>query len=190
MGRPSQKEGILAAALGCFAELGYDATRVKHIAVRAGVAESALYRHYPGKEAIAHELYADHLGRYSAALEAIAGDGVDPVSQLGAVVDEVLAAYRRQPEAFTFTLLNTASVPLSLPPGTRFPLEIVEDVIRRGQRAGVVRAGAPNLLAAIFFGCLLRPLIVATLSPALDLVDTRHDAVLRDAALSAVTRSS
>ncbi len=51
MPRPSQEDTILTAALSCFAELGYDATRIKHIATHAGVSEGALYRHYPSKEA-------------------------------------------------------------------------------------------------------------------------------------------
>ena len=49
MPRPSQRAAIIDAALHCFADRGFDATRVKHIAEEAGVAESALYRHFPSK---------------------------------------------------------------------------------------------------------------------------------------------
>ena len=53
MPRPSRESEILDAALACFAERGYDGTRVRHIAQRAGVSEAALYRHHPSKEAVA-----------------------------------------------------------------------------------------------------------------------------------------
>ena len=60
MPRPSQENKILEAALQCFADLGYEGTRTRHIAERAGVAESALYRHYASKEAIAQVLFQQH----------------------------------------------------------------------------------------------------------------------------------
>lgn len=49
---------ILDAALAVFREKGYEGGTMWDIASRLGVTEPALYRHYPGKEA----LYADLLG--------------------------------------------------------------------------------------------------------------------------------
>jgi hypothetical protein len=85
-------------------------------------------------------------------------------------------------------LRTTASIP-RLPPGTRHPIEIIEQIIAAGQDQGELRAGQPNLLAAIFFGCVLRPIIVAGLAApgALDLLGgTQHDQVIEDAALAAL----
>jgi len=59
MPRPSQEAKILDAALSCFAKLGYDATRIKHIAETADVSEAAIYRHYVSKEALAEALFWD-----------------------------------------------------------------------------------------------------------------------------------
>jgi AcrR family transcriptional regulator len=66
MPRPSQKDKILQAAVECFAELGYDATRVRHVAERAGVSEAALYRHFPSMQALAGELYLHHFAAFAA----------------------------------------------------------------------------------------------------------------------------
>jgi len=191
MPRISQKPAILDAALSCFAERGYDATRVKHIAERAGVAESALYRHYPSKEAIAQELFTHHTQRYAQRLAEIADGGAEPAQKLVDVVRFVLAAYREQPEAVVFTLLNTPSFLPSLPECAVYPIDVVERVVREGQRAGVLRDGQPNLLTAIFLGCVLRPIILATLARpgALDLLtETRHDVIIEEAALAAIRR--
>ena len=49
---PGRKGEILGAAAGVFAERGYDGGSMRDIAVRVGVTEPALYRHFPGKEAL------------------------------------------------------------------------------------------------------------------------------------------
>jgi hypothetical protein len=78
-----------------------------------------------------------------------------------------------------------------LPSGTVYPLEIVERVIAVGQRQGEVRAGQPNLLVAIFLGCVLRPIHLASLAApgAFDLMtETWHDPIIEEAALAALRR--
>lgn len=51
-GAPGRKGAILAAAADVFSERGYDGGSMREIAARVGVTEPALYRHYPGKEAL------------------------------------------------------------------------------------------------------------------------------------------
>ncbi len=57
---PGRKGEILAAAMLVFDEKGYDGGSMRAIAARVGVSEPALYRHFPGKEAIFLALM--HLG--------------------------------------------------------------------------------------------------------------------------------
>lgn len=47
---PGRRGEILGAAAGVFAERGYQGGSMRDIAVRVGVTEPALYRHFPGKE--------------------------------------------------------------------------------------------------------------------------------------------
>lgn len=49
---PGRKGQILEAAMDVFDEYGYDGGSMREIASRVGVRESALYRHFPAKEAI------------------------------------------------------------------------------------------------------------------------------------------
>ena len=49
---PGRKGEILDAAMNVFTERGYDGGSMREIAGRVGVTEPALYRHFPGKEAI------------------------------------------------------------------------------------------------------------------------------------------
>jgi AcrR family transcriptional regulator len=189
--RPSQRDAIVNAALRCFAELGYDGTRVKHIADQAGVAESALYRHFPSKEAIAQELYAEFLRRYAEKLLSLANSGKDPEAKLRALVALILDTYRADPDAFVFVLFNTGRRLPRLPAGTVYPLDVIESMIKEAQAAGFVRDGQSNLLAAILLGAVQQPVVLATLGRpgALDLLSDRdYDAIITEAALGAVRR--
>lgn len=62
------RESILEAARGAFAELGIDAS-VEEIACRAGVGMGTLYRRFPTKDALIDAVFEEHLDRMAAAAE-------------------------------------------------------------------------------------------------------------------------
>jgi AcrR family transcriptional regulator len=180
----------MEAAVTRFAEQGYDGTRVRHIAEWAGVSDAALYRHFPSLEALAQELFAQWFGEFVNRLTDAVAEGATE-DKLRAVVRTVLTFYRDEPAAATFILLRQHTFMPQLPPGSVYPLEIIERIIAAGQREDALRDGQPNLLAAILLGCVLRPIHLASLAAtgALDLLtDTRHDSTIEDAALAAVRR--
>ena len=49
----AREEAILDAVNHLLATKGYDAMTVDEVAAEAGVAKASMYRHYPGKEALA-----------------------------------------------------------------------------------------------------------------------------------------
>jgi AcrR family transcriptional regulator len=57
-GEKHTRERIFNAALDLFALDGYDRTSVRRIAREVGITESAVYRHYPSKEAILDAIFA------------------------------------------------------------------------------------------------------------------------------------
>jgi AcrR family transcriptional regulator len=59
---------ILAAALACFAELGYEQTTIARIRERSGVSNGALFHHFPTKEAIADALYVEAIASFQEGL--------------------------------------------------------------------------------------------------------------------------
>ncbi|UFS57465.1 TetR/AcrR family transcriptional regulator [Subtercola endophyticus] len=65
MPRPSRKADVLAAATACFAELGYDNTRVRHIAERSGMSEASIYRHFASLDDLATQVYSANLAAYA-----------------------------------------------------------------------------------------------------------------------------
>jgi AcrR family transcriptional regulator len=178
----------MRAAVESFAAQGYDGTRVRHIAERAGLSEAALYRHYTSIETLAQELFVHYFGDFARRISESTSDGTTE-EKLRAAVRTTLAFYRADPAATTFVLLRQQTLMSKLPASTVYPLEIIERVIVTGQRRRELREGQPNLLAAIFLGCVLRPIQLANFaSPgALDLInETRHDRVIEEAALAAL----
>jgi AcrR family transcriptional regulator len=162
MPRPSREAEILDAALACFAEQGYDAARVRHIAERAGVSEAALYRHHPSKEAVALALFATHMERYARRLEEIATDGERPVAdRVRALARAGLAARDDDPAAHAFVLGHQGRFMSALPADFPYPIRIVERLVAEGQQDGSVKPGPPRVLAALVLGCMNQPAVVA-----------------------------
>ena len=189
MPRPTQEGKILEAALKCFAEKGYEATTIRIIAHEAGVTEGAIYRHYPSKEAVAQSIFSYHLGQVADRLQEIAGSGQEVKERLQQIVTALLAQYRADPSATTFVLLRQHNFMPELPPGFRYPLEIIESIIKEGQTGQTIRDGQPNLLAAIFLGCILRPIILSQLAShgAFELLtETKHDQIIIESAWNAI----
>lgn len=189
MPRPSRADDIHAAALACFAEHGYDATRVRHIARRAGVSEAALYRHHPSKEAVAEALFATHMRAYAQRLAAVADDdGLDPEERVRGLVRAAMAARAADPEAVAFVLGHLGRFMPTLPAGFPYPIRIVERVLADGQARGAVRPGPVRVLAALTLGCMHYPAIVAEHARpgTIDLTDPATVELLADGAWAAV----
>jgi AcrR family transcriptional regulator len=193
MARPSQEAKIRDAALRCFAERGYDGTRVTHIADRANVSGGALYSHFESKEALARTLFQMHLERCSHELRLIADGEGSVEDRLTGCIRLTLDLYRQEPHAFTFSLLRQHSFMPDLPKNFDYPINVVARLIEEGQREGALVDDDSKLLAAIFLGCVLRPLIVSQLSTrgSLDLLrDESHDALIASRAYAAIERGA
>jgi len=193
MPRPSQKHKIMSAALSCFAEKGYDGTSNKDIAMASGTSEAALYRHFDSKEDLAKSLHVRCLNRLVGKMEETADSRQPILEKLRDIVTLMLDSYREETNAFRFVLLNVHEYMWKLPRKTRYPVDTVETLIKEGQRSGVVREGDTRILATVFLGCVLRP-ILASLAPpgfAPDLLRNRqHDETIEEAALASVKASS
>jgi AcrR family transcriptional regulator len=78
--RPAE---ILGAALTCFAEHGFAATRLEDVAHRAGVTKGTLYLYFPNKEELFKAVVRQELLPNITRLEALVGEAADmPVAEL------------------------------------------------------------------------------------------------------------
>jgi AcrR family transcriptional regulator len=191
--RPSRQAEILDAALACFAERGYDATRVRHIADRAGVSEAALYRHHPSKEAVALALFATHMRRYAALLTTVADDRTrTPEQRVKGVVHATLEARRGDPTAHAFVLGHQTRFLSALPADFPYPIRIVDRLVAEGQQDGTVKPGPVRVLSALVVGCMNHPAIVAQHAArgTIDLEDPGTVDLIADGAWAAIAVES
>jgi AcrR family transcriptional regulator len=161
MPRPNREAEIRRAALRCFSRLGYDATRVKHIAAEAGVSDAALYAHWKGKEELAADVFAAGMRAYADTINGIAAGPGSVEERLGAIARASLALYRTEPDAWTFLVQGQGRFLAALDADFPYPIHVVERLIAEGQADGSVRGGDAKVLAGIATGCFTYPVIVA-----------------------------
>jgi AcrR family transcriptional regulator len=83
----AQRAAVLDAALAVLSEHGYAGCTMSAVAARAGIATGSMYRHFPGKAALAVELFRTVVNReVDAVAEAAERDG-DVLERIVAVIE-------------------------------------------------------------------------------------------------------
>ncbi len=101
--RSPMEERIIASAVALFAEQGFDATTVQQVVDRAEVTKGALYHYFDAKDDLLYEIYHALIGTQTAALEAIAAQGMPAGETVRAIlVNVVRTTVERLPEAKVF----------------------------------------------------------------------------------------
>lgn len=156
---------ILAAALACFSEKGFAATRMEDIARRAGVSKGTIYLYFESKEAVfkalAQQVVGSRVAEIGNLVENFAGTTPDLVrlvlTAIGSIVSTgdvavlprmVLAEAGNFPELAEHWRREVVDRGLAL----------WEAIIRRGQARGEFRAIDPGHAARL---CIAPMIIVA-----------------------------
>ncbi len=145
---------IIRIATSLFAERGIDGTSMRDIADGAGVRESAIYRHFAGKDDLAREIFLSWYGWYSGELRRITSGAGGTLDKLREIVRHEFLAATMHSEAFVYFCENEARFARSLPPQIVSARRVFTNFIKSGQAAGEVRVGSPVLLADMFGGAL------------------------------------
>jgi AcrR family transcriptional regulator len=85
------RQAILSAAAEHFARHGYHATSLDRVLADSGGTKGALYFHFASKEALARAVIAEMVQRWGTLRVHVSARGLDPLSTLLALVDEVIA---------------------------------------------------------------------------------------------------
>ncbi|QJY45792.1 TetR/AcrR family transcriptional regulator [Pseudonocardia broussonetiae] len=145
----SRREQILAVAAQLFARHGFHGVSIADLGAAVGVSGPALYRHFPGKEALLSELLVGISEHLLAGGQERAAASDDPHEVLAALVDFQAAFALREPELIVVQDRDLAN----LPPAARRRVrqlqrtyvEIWVDTLRRvhpGLSAGDARVAA------------------------------------------------
>src|SRR3954470_3538695 len=161
--RPAE---IVAAALACFAERGFAATRLEDVAARAGVTKGTVYLYFPNKEelfkAVVRESLLPHLDRLMGAVPVELEDPAERIRRLfgffaNEVLESPLAAIPKLviAEADNFPEIARFYVKEVISRGRAF----VTETLRQGVERGIFRPLNPD---HVFFS-LVGPMLLAAL---------------------------
>jgi AcrR family transcriptional regulator len=130
------RERIVAAATEVFAERGMEASTAE-IAQRAGVGEATLFRRFPTKEDLITAIVAVQL-EDAAAVAAASLEEEDPWGSLEGFLYEMAERASHDHGVFDAVKEKCMTAPGLAEPKGRV-LELTSQLVRRAQRAGVVR---------------------------------------------------
>jgi AcrR family transcriptional regulator len=150
------KELIARTALTLFVEKGIDGATIRDIAAAAGIAEGTLYRHYPGKDALAWDLFSRNFTAFALELNRIQAGQATLRAKLDAMVRQFCAFFDDDPVLFSYLLLAQHGQLQKVTPDMPNPVEVVREVLAAGMDRGEIPAGDPNVAAAMVLGIVLQ----------------------------------
>lgn len=133
--RTMTRHKLFSALSNLMKDRGFDAITLADIAAAAGVGRTAVYNHFPDKEALLLGFITHETEQYASTLERSLAEVTDPVEQLRTYI-------RQQAQlARVFHLAPGPDLRTVLSRGTRMRLrehaEVVECILRRILRAGI-----------------------------------------------------
>jgi AcrR family transcriptional regulator len=152
------KARIETEALRLFAEKGVDGTSVRDIASAVGVAEGALYRHFPGKETLSRSIFLQGYAGLASRILAIGRAGKPFEETVEEVIGAFCSLFDEDRPLFAFLLLtqhtNLHDVPSHPEDNVVEAVRcIFSDAISRGE----IPAQDADLLAALALGIVGQP---------------------------------
>ncbi len=152
---PDTAAALVEAAFALFADRGYDGTSIRAITERAGTNLGAVTYHFGSKEALYHRVIETALVPLRArVLEAADGRG-PALDRIEAIVGAAFEHYAENPALPRLMLQQVASGRPAPPPARiwiRTVLELLSDLVAKGQAEGTIRDGDPRLLAVSAVG--------------------------------------
>jgi AcrR family transcriptional regulator len=154
------REQLLDAAEDVFGSKGFHDTTLKEIAELAEFSVGSVYSFFENKDDLFLNVFLRRGHEFLPGMVEAAEEGDDPAAQLHALVDFEVGFFRRHPHFGRLYLrVSRSSLPgIELPPSRALEknfqraMDAHAGVFRRGQDAGVLRAGDPQVLARLLSG--------------------------------------
>jgi len=179
------KDKVDRVAVALFAERGVDGVSIADIAVAAGVAQGALYRHYRSKDELAGQLFAGAYLRTGAELAAISVAVAGFEARIGAMVAHFCTLYDRDAALFRFMLIAQHDLLPRVADAGPTPVEVIEAAIGDAVAGGDVGAIDPAAGAAVVMGIVLQTALFHIYGRLTGRLSSRASALTR-AAIAAV----
>ena len=152
------RERVLQAGLECFGAFGFEGTSTRAVAERAGVSHPLLLYHFDSKDQLWLSTMEAVIGQYRQALaqQLALVDPQDAAAGLRAFIDNFVRFSARVPQLHRIMTQESTQgserIHWLIDTHLRASFKAVRAMIRRGQRAGQVRAGDPARLYYAIIG--------------------------------------
>jgi AcrR family transcriptional regulator len=157
------QEHLLDAAEEVFGRKGYHETTLKEVAELADFSVGSVYSFFENKDDLFRQIFVRRGGEFMPEIREVLGasDG-DPLEQLHQLVDFQVSWFRLRPHFGRLYLRHSnaaapasdAEVDRAVADNYDESMRLQADLFRRGQVAGVFRAGDPEVLARLFSGLM------------------------------------
>jgi AcrR family transcriptional regulator len=145
-------------ALRLFAERGVEGATIRDIAQAVGVADAALYRYYPSKDAIARDIFSRHYAELAEKIRDI-GERAAPFREtIRALVELLCDLLDDKPDVFAFILLNQHAH-LRFVGADGNAVEELRLIMRLAHSRGEIAIADPDLAAAMALGAVVQPAV-------------------------------
>ena len=100
----TKKSEVVDAALALFMRKGIKATTTRDIALRAGISEGTIYRHFESKEELAEVVFEENLVYFFKFLRGYLKKSSTPVAMLESFVRGMFEFARREQRRYVFIM--------------------------------------------------------------------------------------
>lgn len=157
-GRPGyDRQGVLEVAVAAFNQHGYDATSMGTLADRLGLSKSAIYHHFPSKEALLEQALDEGLGPLEAVLLEQGATTGSPAARLQYVLDRAVHVLVERLPYVTLLLRLRGNTPIeraALDRRREFDRAVTSLVVE-ARDAGELRADIdPRVAERLLFGMI------------------------------------
>ncbi len=162
------------------------------IAETAAATDGALYRHFKSKNDIAQTIFNENIEFFYAKLLEISSDTQSLREKLSSILIYILISYRKDPQLFSFLLLNRPDFFTEETMPKRYPVELIRELIIEGQKDGDILDGNASVITALFWGPLLKVITQAEshcLGGFNFVDDTSHDDLIISSAINTIWKA-
>lgn len=151
-----RRAAILQAAAEVLVREGIVETNLRRIARAAGMSSGTLHYYFPSKDELIDALILKAVTPlHHQAWEIVRSEGL-PREQLARLVKQTFALFDENWEIYHVALLLGDHLRARKPDEFPSATGALEELVRRGQQAGLVRRGDPLVLAILCHGMILR----------------------------------
>jgi AcrR family transcriptional regulator len=183
--RDSRKNQILDAALKVFAKRGLAATKITDISSEANLSHGLVHHYFKSKEEIFIEVTRQTIEKSSTAFTKIANLEASPLEIIKIITERNILTTDVEENALRWLFMINLTISDVVPQEAKMlsassyaPLNMITELIRKGQSLGEIVGGEPERLTVAYWA-MIQGLILFRYNKELNLPMPEIDTVLR-----------